>query len=452
MLNFFRRNRSQFSRVVVLGLDGMPHSLLQRLIAEGMMPNFQQLIVQGSLMSMTSVLPTVSSTAWASIATGCNPGKHGIFGFIDRVPQTYEMFIPSSRTLRGKTWIDLFSSMGQRVFSMGVPTTFPPRKVNGILISGFLAPDLKRATYPPSIASELESMGYLIDIDAWQARINRHKFLDEIFWALDRRAEAMFKYYAQESWDLFVAHFMDTDRLHHFLWGDVERGDVSCTAWFNRFYARVDEIIGELVSRLYSDTLLMIVSDHGFCTLQREVHLNFWLQQMGLLSFASPEPKQLRDLDPRTRCYSLLPGRFYVNLKGREREGCVQAGAEYEQVRRDVADALMEIRDPDGGVPVIDRVLMREEAFAGDDLDVAPDLMAVPAQGYDLKGGFEKRVLFEPSPVNGTHTFDDALWFANAPGLASDDATVMDILPTMMALLGLESPDGVDGRVVRGAL
>ena len=452
MLNFFRRSRARFSRVVVLGLDGMPHSLLQHLIAEGIMPNFQQLIVQGSLMSMTSVLPTVSSTAWASIATGCNPGKHGIFGFIDRVPQTQEMFIPSSRTLRSKTWVDLFSDMGQRVFSMGVPTTFPPREVNGILISGFLAPDLKGATYPPAIASDLESMGYLIDIDAWQARLDREKFLDEIFRALNRRAEAMFKYYAQESWDLFVAHFMDTDRLHHFLWGDVERGDVSYTAWFNRFYARVDEIIGELVSRLYSDTLLMVVSDHGFCTLRREVHLNFWLQQMGWLSFASPEPKQLRDLDPKTRCYSLLPGRFYVNLKGREREGCVQAGAEYEQVRRDLADALMEIRDPDGGAPVIDRVLMREEAFVGDDLDAAPDLMAVPAQGYDLKGGFEKRVLFESSPVNGTHTFDDALWFANAPGLASDDATVMDILPTMMALLGLESPDGVDGRVVRGAL
>ena len=447
MFNFVRRDKTKFSRVVVLGLDGMPHSLLQRLIVEGIMPNFQQLIVQGSLMSMTSVVPTVSSTAWASIATGCNPGKHGIFGFIDRVPQTYEMFIPSSRTLRGKTWVDLFSSMGQRVFSMGVPTTFPPRKVNGILISGFLAPDLKRATYPSSIAPELESMGYLIDIDAWQARKNRQKFLDEIFWALNRRAEAMFKYYAQESWDLFVAHFMDTDRLHHFLWGDVAH-----TAWFNRFYARVDEIIGELVSRLYSDTLLMIVSDHGFCTLQCEVHLNFWLQQMGLLSFASPEPKQLRDLAPRTRCYSLLPGRFYVNLKGREHEGCVQAGAEYEQVRRDVADALMEIRDPDGGTPVIDRVLMREEAFIGADLNAAPDLMAVPARGYDLKGGFEKRVLFESSPVNGTHTFDDALWFANAPGLASDDATVMDILPTMMALLGLASPDGVDGQVVRGAL
>ena len=110
----------------------------------------------------------------------------------------------------------------------------------------------------------------------------------------------------------------------------------------------------------------------------------------------------------------------------------------------------MAIRDPDTGERVIDRVLMREEAFWGDDLDAAPDFIAVPAPGYDLKGGFDKRVLLEPSPVNGTHAFDDALWFVNAPGLGCEDATVMDVLPTMMNLLGLTCADGVDGRIIRG--
>ncbi|MDP6037360.1 MAG: alkaline phosphatase family protein, partial [Candidatus Latescibacteria bacterium] len=304
-MNLFRRSQKKFQRVVVLGLDGMPHSLLLRLIDEGLMPNFKSLLNRGSLLSMDSVIPTISSTAWASIATGCNPGKHGLYGFIDRVPSTYEMFIPTSRNLQQKTWVDLFSGMGRRVFSMGVPSTFPPRAVNGILISGFLAPSLKGATYPLHIANELEATGYLIDIDAWQARENRDKFLDEIFVALERRIDAMFKYYAQESWDLFVAHFMDTDRLHHFLWGDVARGDEVATGWFNRFYARVDDMIGELITRLEAGTLLMIMSDHGFCTLQREVHLNFWLRQAGFLSFDSPDPKQLRDLSPQTKCYSL---------------------------------------------------------------------------------------------------------------------------------------------------
>jgi predicted AlkP superfamily phosphohydrolase/phosphomutase len=448
-MNLFARDQKKFQRVVVLGLDGMPHSLLLRLIDQGLMPHFKALVEQGSLMEMGSVVPTVSSTAWASIVTGCNPGKHGIYGFIDRVPGTYEMFIPTSRNMRQKTWVDLFSGMGRRVFSMGVPTTFPPHAVNGILISGFLAPNLKRATYPLQVAGELEAMGYLIDIDAWQARENREKFLDEIFVALERRIEAMFKYYARESWDLFVAHFMDTDRLHHFLWGDVERGDEVATAWFNRFYARVDAMIGELVSRLDTETLFMIMSDHGFCTLRREVHLNFWLRQTGFLSFESPDPKQLRDLLPQTRCYSLLPGRFYVRVQGREYNGCVQPGSEYEQVRRDVAAGLMEIRDPETSGRVIERVLMREEAFSGEDLDTAPDFMAVPAKGYDLKGGFEKQILLEPSPVNGTHTLDDALWFVNVPNMVCANANVVDVLPTLIDLLGLDAPQSVDGRVIK---
>jgi predicted AlkP superfamily phosphohydrolase/phosphomutase len=239
--------------------------------------------------------------------------------------------------------------------------------------------------------------------------------------------------------------------LHHFLWGDVARGDEVATGWFNRFYARVDDMIGELITRLEAGTLLMIMSDHGFCTLQREVHLNFWLRQAGFLSFDSPDPKQLRDLSPQTKCYSLLPGRFYVRVQGRERNGCVRAGSEYEQVRRDVAAGLVAIRDPETGSRVIDRVLMREEVFSGIDLDTAPDFMAVPARGYDLKGGFEKQVLLEASPVNGTHTLDDALWFVNVPDLVCEDANVVDVLPTMMDLLGLDAPESVDGRVIKEA-
>ena len=449
-MHLFRRQKKGPSRLVILGLDGMPFSLLQQFMADGKMPNLCALIDKGSLMSMTSVVPTVSSTAWASLITGCNPGRHQIFGFIDRVPDTYEMFIPTSRNLKAKTWVEWFSGWGKRVFSMGVPTTFPPRAVNGILISGFLAPDLKKATYPPHIARDLETMGYVIDIDAWQAREHRDKFLDEIFLALERRCEVMFKYFEQEPWDLFVAHFIDTDRLHHFMWGDMERGHPVYTEWFDRFYAKVDDMIGQLASRIKEDTLFTIMSDHGFCTLKKEVHLNYWLRQAGLLQFASPAPKQLRDLAHQTRCYSLLPGRFYVRLRGREWNGCVQRGSEYENVRRDVAAGLVEIRDPETGDCVIDRVLMREEAFCGPDLIAAPDLIALPAKGYDLKGGFEKQILLEHSPVNGTHTLDDALWFINRPGISGRDVSVVDVMPTLMHLLGHAIPEEIDGHNIGG--
>ncbi len=348
------------------------------------MPAVAGLLGQGSLVPMQSVLPTVSSVAWTSIVTGCNPGKHNIFGFVDRVPQTYEMFIPGSRHTLARTWVDLFSQRGKRVFSMGIPGTYPPTPANGVIISGFLAPNLTKATYPASVAEELAGMGYIIDIDAWQAREDTDRFLDEVFLALDRRCQVMLDYFSRERWDLFVAHIMETDRLHHFLWGQMESGSETYEPWFYRFYSRVDAALGELADRLDEDTLLVVLSDHGFCRLKQEVHLNTWLRQAGLLSYAGPAPKQLRDLAPEARCYSLLPGRIYVRLRGREYGGCVEPGADYEAVRREVAAGLEALEDTDTGERVIERVYMREELFSGDAFEVAPDLVAHPRPGYDL--------------------------------------------------------------------
>ena len=123
----FSSSKKSTARAFVLGLDGTPHSLVQTFLAEGRMPNLAALLGEGDVLPMRSVLPTVSSVAWTSIVTGCNPGKHNIFGFIDRVPYTHEMFIPTSRHILARTWVDDFSEQGKRVCSSGVPTTFPPK-------------------------------------------------------------------------------------------------------------------------------------------------------------------------------------------------------------------------------------------------------------------------------------------------------------------------------------
>lgn len=438
--------RNGSSRAVIIGLDGTPCSLINRFVADGRMPNFAALLQAGSLAGMESVLPTVSSVAWASAVTGCNPGKHNIFGFIDRVPDTHEMYIPTSRTMRARTWTQIFSGMGGRVFSMGVPTTYPPQAVNGILISGFLAPDLNRSTYPAAVARELAAMGYRIDIDAWLARKDRERFLDDVFQAMERRFDAMFHFLDREPWDLFVAHVLETDRLHHFLWGLVEDGSESCLPWFHRFYDRVDRAVGEVAERLDDGALLMIVSDHGFCRLKYEVHLNYWLREAGFLRFHGRTARGLRDLAPDTRCYSLLPGRMYLSLRGRERGGRVRPGAEYEALRQDIADGLMQIRDPETGEPVIRRIFRREELYAGDAFELAPDLIAMPAAGYDLKGGFDSEVLMDRGPVNGTHTFSDAMFFINRKVDLPRRVRLIDVFPTLFDAVGLEVPNGVDGQ------
>jgi predicted AlkP superfamily phosphohydrolase/phosphomutase len=256
----------------------------------------------------------------------------------------------------------------------------------------------------------------------------------------------MFRYLGQEPWDLFVAHIMDTDRLHHFLWGEMEDENQVFLPWFYRFYERIDQALGELAGRLDEDVLLMILSDHGFCRLKKEVHLNYWLRHAGFLQFANKSPKQLRDLAPSTRCYSLLPGRFYVCVQGRERNGCVSPGDEYEAVRKEISEGLLAMRDPDSGDRVISQVLMREDVYAGDAFEVAPDFLAVPAKGFDLKGGFEKEVLTETSPVTGTHTLDDAMFYMNRSMSNRDGMQVVDVMPTLMDGLGVEIPHAVDGQ------
>ena len=447
-MRIFSRTRRSHTRAVVIGLDGTPFSLMNQLVEAGHMPNFAALLEAGTMVPMRSVLPTVSSVAWTSITTGCNPGKHNIFGFIDRVPLTHEMFIPTSRHILAPTWVDVFHAEGKRVFSMGVPATFPPKEINGVLIPGFLAPSLKNATHPPHLARQLEEAGYVIDIDAWRAREDRDGFLDELFNAFDRRCETLFRFLGQEPWDLFVAHIMDTDRLHHFLWALYESGSVRYAPWFLRFYERVDQMIGRLVDALTDDVALLVLSDHGFCSLKKEVHLNHWLRQAGYLELASSDPKGLRDLAPSTRCYSLLPGRIYLKVRGREYQGRVAPGSEYDRLRDEVAEGLRSLRDDETGSPVIEHVYRREELYAGGAFETSPDLVARPARGYDLKGGFDKDVLFENSPVCGTHTYDDAMFYARVPELSERSMQVVDVLPTLFDFLGMDTPEGIDGRSV----
>ena len=134
-MQLFSRFRRRPARAVVIGLDGTPFSLIRRLADEGRMPAVADLLARGSLREMRSVVPTVSSVAWTSITTGCNPGRHGLYGFVDRLPATHEMFIPTGRHRRVPSWIEHFSGIGRRVFSMGVPGTYPPRAVNSSWLS-----------------------------------------------------------------------------------------------------------------------------------------------------------------------------------------------------------------------------------------------------------------------------------------------------------------------------
>jgi predicted AlkP superfamily phosphohydrolase/phosphomutase len=182
---------------------------------------------------------------------------------------------------------------------------------------------------------------------------------------------------------------------------------------------------------------LVVASDHGFTTLDYEAHCNRWLEQEGWLEFADDDHEELGDIADGTRAYSLIPGRFYINLEGREPRGGVPED-EYEATRDELKEQLLALEGPDGN-PVAERVVERDGAFRGDHLDIAPDLVVIPTHGFDLKAGFKPGgEVFDTGPRNGMHSFDNATLLIDDPEAAIGDADLYDIAPTILDLLDVE--------------
>jgi predicted AlkP superfamily phosphohydrolase/phosphomutase len=427
-------------RVCVIGLDGTPASYLRRRIADGALPHLGELARQGTLMSARAPLPPISSVSWASASTGVNPGRHGVFGFVERKTGTWEMTFTNVHTItEPQVWVRA-ARAGLRSVVVNIPGTYPAqRNDGGILISGFVSPTLERSVQPPELIPFLEERGYLIDVDLGLGHKDLDAFCQQLFAHHAARTRVLVDLLEREECDLFYVAFTGTDRLHHFLWEQMERGEEPWASRFHDYYAAVDESVGELVSRLPDDCLLVLLSDHGFCRLDQEVFVNRWLERDGWIALKEPAKSIASIVPERTRAYCMDPGRLYLNLAGREPGGIVQP-SEYEAVRGELeawAEAL----------PFVQRVATREEAFQGPHAERAPDLVLVSKNGWDLKGAVRTTELQGKGRLTGMHTQDDA--FVLVRGAQPEgEADVQDVAATALAGLGLD-PGELDGRVLR---
>jgi predicted AlkP superfamily phosphohydrolase/phosphomutase len=415
------------SKVLVIGLDGVSHSLVESLAEGGTVPNLQELLSEGSFKKMHSVMPTVSSVAWSTYMTGTNPGKHGIYGFIDRQPDTREVYIPLSSHMKCETLWQILGNSGKRVVVINVPVTYPPTPVAGVLISGFLATKVKKATYPREVADVLRGIGYRIDADPWTAREGKmEEFLADLNHTLEKRFQTAFYFMQKEPWDFFQLHVMGTDRINHFLWNVTKYRDE-----FLAYYRKIDGFLGELRKGIPDSTTLIILSDHGFCEIEQEVDLNFWLSERGYLKWSSDCPASLEDMNRQSRAYSLPPGRIYL---------------EDEEVRHEVKRELMNLRVPGVKKQIVKKVFERQELYSGSSSLFGPDLVAVPSDGFDFKASFtRKSALTGRSPIVGMHTYDDAFVYVRGEELKKETIGIVDIMPTILHLLEISPPSSVDG-------
>jgi predicted AlkP superfamily phosphohydrolase/phosphomutase len=409
---------------------------------------------QGTLLPVTSVHPWVSSVAWTTLVTGVNPAKHNIYGFIDRDPATHKPFIPLNTQRRAPTVVELLNRAGRRTVMVNVPVSYPVSPVNGVQIAGFLAPKLdERSVYPSGLLPTLAHLGYRIDTDPHLARKSREEGMADIQDALEKRLRLLLHLLDNEPWDYFHLVVMETDRLHHFFYQQMEEEHPVWQPAFYDIYRRIDAAIGQVRERLGPQDVLMLASDHGFCTIRREVYYNVALAEAGFLKYAGDpsaiQGVKLEFVAPESAAFILDPGRIYVNLKGREKNGSVTP-ADYERVRDDLVAWAEGLIDPESGARVVEKAYRREELYAGPHLERAADLILAPVDGYDPKGALWKPYFTHRDEMMvGMHTYSNAMLCVSGTPLAdpaSGSANILDVAPTILDLLKVAVPDGLDGR------
>ncbi|OGQ51568.1 MAG: hypothetical protein A3J24_00795 [Deltaproteobacteria bacterium RIFCSPLOWO2_02_FULL_53_8] len=415
-------------KTLIIGLDGVPYTLLKDYIKLGILPNFER-ILSGNyqLEQMDASIPDVSSTSWTSFMTGVNPGEHGIYGFMELSPNTYKMAFPNfkdvqspciweiigktaggkSSTLSGK----YASKAGRQLRSvvLNIPQTFPALPMNGIMTAGFVCPDMKRGTYPDAAYEYLKSMQYMSDIDAQKAVTDTEAFFKEAFFALEKRAEAYRHFLNNEEWALFIGVVTETDRLHHFFFDAAFDEGHKYHNTFVTFYKKMDEIVGRLFDDFMALTggegVFMTMSDHGFTKIDKEVYMNAWLQESGFLKLNTAR-EYYEQIDAGSSAFAMDPARIYINSDGRYPLGSVKHG-DRAGVVADIKARLLSLNSP-SDKPVIKAVYERDELYNGPATDRAPDLVAVGNDGFDLKGNLKKTEVFGNSHFKGMHTRHDA--------------------------------------------
>ncbi|MCK5271101.1 MAG: alkaline phosphatase family protein [Sedimentisphaerales bacterium] len=481
-------------RVLIIGLDGFTWRLGRDFMSEGVMGNLADLVNKGTHGILWSVMPFETSPAWSSFQTGCLPGKTSIFAFHRYDRNLKKISLNSFADNAMPSLWELLDRAGRRVISLNMPVSSPPPKVNGIIIPGLLCPKLSRETiHPPEAYNKYikPRRNYLIvnnDLRNTVRELTEQSIVTE-----RARLEVSLDLLKDNSWDVFCVQMQSGDLMQHRSWQALD-----CAVKGHHkeqrtealeFYRFCDDAIGRLIEAAGRDVMTLIVSDHGFCGRKGTVSINVWLRQHGYLHLLAkketpwettkrriPPLKSLAKLYGNIRqatrkrgstpvlgivdsantgklidfertsafCLGAMAGILYINGTPAQRSELAQ------KLKRELLDDF----GPGTQQPVIDRITSGEETYGPvRDRDSLPDLVVQYQEGYITKIHPLGEIVVAPDVDQGTHGRDGVL-VAHGPGVregAKLNGNIVDIVPTILAYLGVSIPNHVDGKVLDGA-
>lgn len=509
-------SQDQRKRVVFFGIDGGAWRVIEPMVAAGKLPNLAAMMARGTRGVLEGTYPPNSSLAWASFMTGVHPGKHGVFFFREQRLSTYQRPVISFHSIKAPTIFKHASELGKKVVAVTVPLTYPVERWEGVQVGGLLTPDRNSDfIHPPELRDELERAVGDVPSDNEPEKLFHAsgeaaavESLHHVTEQITRMGEHLLE---TQDPDLFAIVFRGVDLACHQAWRYqdpewVERnpdkvgGREGIVA---EMYERLDAALGrirEKAEALDGQVVFGVCSDHGFGPITYRFYVNKWLADQGYLvlkpgagrrrlglwlarkwngllrrtgitkrrylagkeKFLGPEAAIMEMIDwSKTRAYSSFSGGedvVLVNLKGREPEGIVEPGEEYERLRGEIIEKLKTVQAPDG-TPICQAVYRREELWDGPQVFRAPDIQFITHDTSVNAGAspVHPRVVepaYDGAPA--MHRVDGIyLWEGDGvirAGARHDGPQIADMAPTILHLLGLPVDDYMDGRVMEGCL
>jgi predicted AlkP superfamily phosphohydrolase/phosphomutase len=481
-------------RLLILGWDSATFDVIDPLIEQGRLPALAGLMERGFRAPLHSTWPPMTDCAWTSAFTGCNPGKHGIFGSWYRAPGAYACRYFSSRDRAAPALWELADEVTFLVWN--VPMTFPPQTVKGAMVAGYGAPVGSRFCNPGSLQDALAGRWDLDDLVDRAPYRSLDRYLEELVRGLRAQAEALVWAIRETGAECVAAVWPHVDRAQHFFW-QFRGTDHPLAAAVDRVYDEMDRTTAALLDA-FPQADVLVISDHGAGSLHGDVNMGAWLARNGYARYGTAARSALgaawrlppaarraakrvapglarramqdtlsEGLGPfdwsQTRAFMGVNGDLWINQQGREPQGMVPEPAAAALVD-EIREGALALRDPRSGAPLFAAVHRRDDLYSGPAIDLAPDLMVDSwSAGYRVAPGRKAsdEVVIAPVPLAGVH----AAWSSDHRPLGvfvaagarvasgrAEELSLYDVCPTALALLEQEIPAGLDGRAVDEAL